>query len=118
MRGEQGYSINPGRLRRQITIEQPPATQDATGARYGEWTAFAANVGAEIVPMGGKEAAGAESFQAQAAYRITIRYLAGLDTTMRVNWGGRLFDVVNVNDIEERNRVMELTCVEGRSHGV
>ena len=63
------------------------------------------------------EQLGGDAFLSQSTYRITIRWISGITTAMRVNWGGRLFNIANTNDIEGRNRVLELTCTEGLSHG-
>ena len=114
---EKPYTLNPGRLRHSVDIESPPSTEDATGAAYGAWTVYASSVAAEIISGGGSEQLGGDAFLAQSTYRITIRWIDGITTAMRINWGGRLFNIANTNDIEGRNRVLELTCTEGLSHG-
>jgi head-tail adaptor len=48
---------------------------------------------------------------------VTIRYLSGLTTTHRMNFGGRLFDLSNINNVLERGRWMVITATEGASHG-
>ena len=109
--------FQPGQLRHVVTIESPPTGEDATGANYGAWTTFAANVRAEIRPTGGSEQYGGGAYNPEAWHTVTMRHVAGFTSAMRINFGGRLFDVLNINDVMERGRWMVLTCKEGVSHG-
>ncbi len=110
------YDIDPGRLRHSITIEQPPVTQDSTGGVYGDWTTFRA-VKAEVIPAGGSERDMGGGYQAQSGYVITMRYVSGVTTVMRVNFNGKRMNIDNINNVKERNRVLVLTCTEGVTHG-
>lgn len=109
-------ACDPGELRHSVTFEAPPTTEDATGAPYGNWTPFA-TTRAKLMPMGGSEQNAADAFQGRAGFLVTIRYLAGLSTMHRMNFGGRLFDLSNINNVLERGRWMVITATEGVSHG-
>jgi len=44
--------------------------------------------------------------------RVHIRYLPGITPKDRVNYQGRLFDILAVNNRDEANFEMELICKE------
>ena len=108
-----------GKLRRKVTIETPTETQNAIGEPVKAWATFAANVPAEIMPFNGKEMLIAQQVNSQLNTRMTIRYLAGVTTRMRVIYasatGTRTFQIENIENIDERNRQMTLECVESEA---
>ena len=73
---------------------------------------------AMVEPQGGGEFFGGAVFNPEATHTITIRYWPGLLPSMRVNFQGRLFEIVNINDYEERHIWMKIQAKEGRSHGI
>jgi SPP1 family predicted phage head-tail adaptor len=109
----------PGELRHIVNIESPSAQpQSASGAWSNQpWTVFAAGLRARIEPTGGSEKYGAGAMIAQSTHIVNLRYYPGIVPKMRVNFQGRFFDILNVNNIDERNRELQLSCREGRSHG-
>jgi head-tail adaptor len=45
--------------------------------------------------------------------RVTIRYLAGVTTEMRVLFGTRVLQIVGIQDLDQRRRALVLlTCLE------
>jgi SPP1 family predicted phage head-tail adaptor len=112
----------PGELRHVVNIEAPSSppsgTQSPSGAWSNQpWTIFAQGLRARIEPTGGSERSGAGAMIAQATHTVNLRYYPGIMAKMRVHFQGRFFDILNVNNIDERNRELELSCREGRSHG-
>jgi SPP1 family predicted phage head-tail adaptor len=112
----QSISINPGELRHLISIEQKTETRSPSGAITNDWTEFA-SVRAKVEPTTGRELFAGMEFAAQSDHIVTIRYLPGLTTAMRINFNGRYLDILNLSDIEERHRVIIMNCLEGRSPG-
>ena len=45
-------------------------------------------------------------------FRIIIRYLSGIVPKMRVKYGSRIFDILSVINVSERNRELQLMCRE------
>lgn len=103
--------MRAGRLRRQITIEVGTATQDATGQEILSWATFA-TVRASVEPLNGKESFTAEQEQAKATTRFRVRYIEGVTPKMRVNYDGRLFNIVSVLDPHDRRRELHILGVE------
>lgn len=101
-----------GKLRRRITIRCATLTQNSIGEMVQSWADFARNVPAQIVPANGKEAIQAAQVNAQQQVIVCIRYLPGVSPQMRIIYGTRTFEINSVMNKEERNREMEIVCVE------
>ncbi len=54
----------------------------------------------------------AQSTQADVTHRITLRYMSGITPKMRVNYNSRIFDILSVINVGERNRELQLMCRE------
>ena len=100
-----------GKLRRRITIERVTETQDTDGAVLETWSTYA-TVQASIELISGREYFAAQSTQADVTHRIRIRYLSGIVPKMRVSYNSRIFDILSVINVGERNRELQLMCRE------
>jgi SPP1 family predicted phage head-tail adaptor len=100
-----------GKLRHRITIEQVTETQDTDGSVVETWAVFA-TIQASIEPISGREYFAAQSTQADVTHRIRLRYLSGVTPKMRVNYSSRIFDILSVINVNERNRELQLMCRE------
>lgn len=103
--------MRAGKLRHQITIQNPVETQGATGEMSVVWSEFA-TVWASVEPLRGREFWAAKEQQAQVDTRIRIRYLEGVTPKMQVLFGTRTYLIYAVIDPEERNIEMQLMCQE------
>jgi len=81
-----------GKLRHRIAIEQVAEIQDSDGSVIETWSAFA-DVQASIEPISGREYFAAQITQADVTHRISLRFIAGIITKMRVKHGSRIFGV-------------------------
>jgi SPP1 family predicted phage head-tail adaptor len=108
--------INAGKYRHIVTFQR---LRDAKNL-YGEtpknlknnWEdAFTARVG--IFPISGREALYEDVRQSEISHRIVLRYIKGVDTTMRIKFGQRIFEIISppVN-ARERNDELLLFCKE------
>ena len=77
----------------------------------GSWSTQT-TVWASIKPMNGKELFRAEQVKSSARTKITIRYYSSIDETWRVKYGTRIYDIEWIDNIDERNRVMEIFATE------
>lgn len=103
--------MQAGKINRRITIEQRVEVDDGGGGKKITWQPFA-TVWASITPSTGREVYQSDQVRAELWYDIKIRYRAGVKSSMRVNYNGRLFNIRNVRDIEERHFEMMLKCEE------
>ena len=63
--------------------------------------------------MSARERMFAGKLEANTSHRIRIRYLADVDTGMRVSFGGRILKITGIVNEDERNRFLDLICEEG-----
>lgn len=104
-------SISAGRLRHRVTIEKLTVGRDSIGGVTEVWSPFATRW-AEVAPLRGREFFAAEQVNAEVSHRVTLRFLPGVVAKMRVNFGGRILTIEAALNIEERNRELQLMCLE------
>ena len=103
-----------GQLRHKVTIEEDSGTtRNAYNEITPNWTTITGGeVFADVVPLNGRELIDAQQQQADVTHRVRIRYLSTVTPTMRVVHGSRNLHITSVINQEERDRWMELLCVE------
>jgi SPP1 family predicted phage head-tail adaptor len=105
--------VRIGKLRHRITIERVTETRDTDGSVIETWSTYV-TVQASIEPISGREYFAAQSTQADATHRISLRYLSGIVPKMRVKFGSRIFDILSIINVDERNRELQLMCRESQ----
>jgi SPP1 family predicted phage head-tail adaptor len=89
--------MRAGVLRHRVLIEQPVTARDpVTGDVVETWATYAASVPAEIVPLSGREFLQSGANQAELTARATVRWDAGIQTTMRLVHEGRAYQITAV----------------------
>jgi len=99
--------ITPGQLRESVTVEEQVKTDIGGGATEITWQTKFTTRG-KFVPLSGGERLYAERLDAQTRNRLTIRYRADLLESDRVIVRGRAYQVRFINNIEFRNRWLEI----------
>ena len=102
-----GRMINPGELRTPVVLGKRMVT---TGPGGFQAASFSAETGAWAR---WQNVHGAEVWQSAAqgvsqAATVLIRYWEGLDETWLVEKGGVVYEIVSVDDIQDRHEFMEL----------
>lgn len=100
--------------RHNITVEKPTRTKDDTGATSVVWSTYC-TVMAEIYHAKGKERSSDGKLLSVGTYTIGFRHdsrTAGITHDMRVKHGTRVFDIEEINNVEERNQKFVLSCKE------
>ena len=103
--------FNTGTLRHVLKIQEPPSGTGTRGERTGDWSDLA-TVRGRIEHLSGDELIQAHQQVANASHRVTIRYTAGVTPEQRVKFGDRYLYVGAVNNVDELNRLIVLTCRE------
>ncbi|MEI6317419.1 MAG: phage head closure protein [Pseudomonadota bacterium] len=101
--------MQAGRMREQVTLRQKSVTRDAMGGEVLTWSDFA-TVWAEAQPISGREFVALRAAQSEISIRFRMRYLAGVNTSMMVRWGGEDYDVLEAINVRGRDRELELLC--------
>jgi SPP1 family predicted phage head-tail adaptor len=110
-------STRIGALRHRIDIQQAVETRTASGAISKSWTNVYSGVRAAIEPLSGEEPFNSQEFSTQTFHRVTIRSIPGVTQKMRVVFGTRTMDILELLDTLEEKRWMVMKCLEGRSKG-
>lgn len=106
--------VAAGKLRHRVEIEQPVTTQDPdTGEMISGWASLS-TVWADIAPSSGREFVAAAAEQSEVRGRITIRFRADVDATMRVTYRGKWYGILAVlADNESMKEHLTLMTAEG-----
>ena len=102
-----GWFMNPGELRTEIVIKQRTVTSGAGGFSSESYSTLG-TVLCRWVNAHGAEVWAAEAVQALQPATLTLRYLSGVDTTCVVELNGVRYQVVSVDDIQNRHEWMEV----------
>ena len=100
-----------GKLRHRIILKKPVAIKDPIGQDLEIWQDIA-SVWANIEPLSGKEYFNAQQVNSEITTKITIRYIKNLNSHWVVHLGHRVFNILSVINLEERNRYLQLLCSE------
>jgi SPP1 family predicted phage head-tail adaptor len=114
--------MRAGKLRRRVDIEQPLLDQNAIGELEQTWSTFAANVPAQVEPLSGRERIVAQQLNTQLDTRVTLRYISGLTTKMRIKYARtgytpRYLQIEAFVNLDERNREIVVDCTESEDGG-
>jgi len=98
---------NPGQLRLPITLLSPDIVMDAGGGQKKTYTT-AAVVFARWINVHGAEAWSDQARQASFPATVLIRYYAGITAAWALEKGGSRYEILSMDDIEERHEYLEL----------
>jgi SPP1 family predicted phage head-tail adaptor len=99
--------MNPGELRHRITLQRLTTTTNENGFEIEEWTDVK-TVWASITNLHGREYYEAAAVQAEQTVKFTIRYLSGVDTSMRILFQGKQYNITSIDNIKYQNRFIEI----------
>jgi SPP1 family predicted phage head-tail adaptor len=111
-------TVSLGALRNRIGIEKGEYTNDPAGGQVVVWEPLI-TVWARIETLSGKRLVAAQALAAEVTHEILIRYRPAFSNPVdavknyRIKWGARIFVLLGVNNVEERNTWLLLQCSEG-----
>lgn len=88
-------SLPAGRLRHRVLIQQQVTTRDDDGVQTTNWVDVA-TVWASVEPLSAREFIQSGQTQVAVAARITIRYRAGLQASMRILHRGQVYNIAGL----------------------
>lgn len=103
-------------MRHTVTVLQKSVVRTASGAETVTWTAFASDIPAEVVPIGGREFVTLRAAQSDISIRFRIRYLAGVTSAMKVRWQGVDYDIRESINVAAKGEQLEILCT-GAANG-
>ena len=110
--------MDAGKLRHRVDIEQRVDVQDTSGDIETTWAPFASSVPAAVEPLSAREFVAAGAVQSKVIARITIRHRPGLDATMRIRHGARIYNPEGFPaDKDSGLNYLTIPCSEGVNEG-
>lgn len=105
--------IASGDLRHSVSVQARSTTQDATGGVSDTWVTTG-TMRAFIRMMSFQELTQANKMSSQVSHEIWVRYNPAVPCLpgMRILYGARVFLIQAPDNVEERNRVLRLMCME------
>ncbi|MBT2736162.1 phage head closure protein [Bacillus sp. ISL-7] len=104
--------MNPGEFKHRIIFQQINIVKDELGQELKEWTDFK-SVWCMIKTIQGREYLAAAATQNENTVRFVVRYASDIDSSMRIVYKGRLFEIVAppIND-DEQNKTLTIITRE------
>jgi SPP1 family predicted phage head-tail adaptor len=105
--------MQAGTLRHRVAIKKRDSGVDRLGQRDGEWRTVR-TVWASVNPQAGQESERGRALLAQGNMQVVMRYNADVDEQCRLEFKGRTFNIGSVDNLDERNIQLTLTCSEAK----
>lgn len=100
-----------GKLRNFITIQQNTITYDSYNDPV-ETPSTVTTAWAAIITTGGREFYAAQKLYAETSAVFEIRHTAAITVKMRILYGTRIFQILGINDVDERHTTMLISTKE------
>jgi SPP1 family predicted phage head-tail adaptor len=101
----------PGELRHRLTLEELEREEDEGGGYTETWTEVA-TLSCDLRPFGGSEGVEADRLAGRLTHIVALRYRTGVTPAMRFRKAMRVFHILAVIDVDERNRWLKCLCEE------
>lgn len=106
--------VSAGMLREPVTFERSAKVSDGAGGFTETWGAISgASTRAYVKAMSGSERWASDRTEARSSWRIVVRYFSGLLESDRVVIRGRSYNIRFVNNVELRDRWLEIDLALG-----
>lgn len=108
--------MNIGDMKHRITIQKPVVIIDESGYEIEAWEDFK-TVWAFISNLHGREYFEAATVNAEKTIKFTIRFIDGIDNSMRISFKGKQYEITSIDNIKYENRFLEIKALEVESIG-
>lgn len=103
--------MNIGKLNRRVSLLRAFAGRDEYGGEVVEWRSVA-RLWAFVAPEQGKEFLQAQQVTAETVVRIIVRYNPAITVLDRIQYQGKLYEIVGVSDENTAHKATILNCKE------
>lgn len=104
-------TLDVGKMRHRLIIERPSEVQGPSGQPIDAWVLFAERW-AQVEAFHGLESDAPQQLVARVHTIWRVRFLAGVDPTMRVRHGDKVYDILAAVDPNGLRVELVLTCFE------
>jgi SPP1 family predicted phage head-tail adaptor len=103
--------FSPSGLRHRLVLEELERMSDEGGG-FTESLVEVATLRCDLRPLAGSETVEADRLAGTVTHEITLRYRSGVVPAMRFRELARVFHIVSVINVDERNRWLKCLCEE------
>jgi SPP1 family predicted phage head-tail adaptor len=103
--------MNPGKLRHRVTIQRMADTVNSINETVQAPQDYI-TVWASFEPVTGREYMEMQTIRPELTYKAIMRYHVGITPDMLLKFRGRLFEITDILNAEERNRELQIMCIE------
>lgn len=101
--------MTAGELNHRITIKQSTPTRDSYGQSVIAWSDVGA-LWAGVITTGGGEFYAAQKKNAETTALFTVRYTTAIDTKMQIVYGGKTYEILDINDVNGANVELQISA--------
>ncbi len=107
--------MRSGQLRHRITLERPRQTDVSAQGQSVEVWEEVGRFWAAVEPLSARQFVSGDQQRGETTHTVRIRWIDGVTLRDRIDFNGRKLNIASVINPDERNRELQLICVE--SHG-
>jgi SPP1 family predicted phage head-tail adaptor len=104
-----GYGAGP--MRNRVDVQTAVTTSDTFSQDTQVWTSISTHW-AEITFVSGRFIQNALQNKEEITHLIRMRWFPGLTPAMRILYEDRVFSIIYINNVDEKNREYRLQCQE------
>lgn len=105
-----------GEFRHRISIKKPAAVVNENGFEAITYETYK-TLWAKATNLHGKEYFEAASIQKEKTVKFVFRAVDGIDENMKIEFGGKLYDITFIDNIRYENKYMEVHASEAADSG-
>ena len=100
-----------GEFKHRIKIVKPVIQINDNGFEVETYETYK-TLWAKVTNLHGKEYFEAATIQKEKTVKFIFRAIAGIDETMKIDFGGKLYDITFIDNIKYENKYMEIKALE------
>lgn len=104
--------IKSGDLNKRLTVQTLTETTDGQGGFTSGW-ADSFTVWARVKPLSSREREQGAQLELNTTHRIVTRFRTDIHSKNRLKLGARFFAIGGIFNIEEEDRFLEISAIEG-----
>lgn len=98
-------------LKHRITFQKNTIQINENGFEIETWSDYK-TVWAKVTSLHGREYFAAAAVKAENTVKFIIRYTDGLDTTMRIVFKNKYYNITSIDNIKYENKYVEIKALE------
>jgi len=111
-----GDALGIGEMKHRIIFKKIIVTVNENGFEVEEWQDFKA-VWSKVSNLSGREYYQAAAVQAEKTLIFLIRYIDGIDTSMRIQFNNRQYNIIFIDNMKYSKTYIELKAMEVIQNG-